>query len=69
MSFFVLFLYSVKAAAKMVSKFGGEVEVDGSFGSWDIVWSKRSGWIILERKGCNEGRNEGKGQRAKERRF
>ena len=34
MSFFVCFLYSFKAAAKMVSKFVEEVDVDGT---WDIV--------------------------------
>ena len=43
MSFFVRFAYSFRASLKMVSKFGGEVEVDGSSGSWDIVHSKRSG--------------------------
>ena len=34
MSFFVCFLYSFKAAVKIVSKFWEEVEVDGT---WDIV--------------------------------
>ena len=37
MSFFVRFLYFSKASVKMVSKFGEEVDVDGSSGSWDIV--------------------------------
>jgi hypothetical protein len=34
MSFFVCFLYAFKAAVKIVSKFGEEVEVDGT---WDIM--------------------------------
>lgn len=34
MSFFVCFLYSFKAAVKIVSKSGEDVEVDGT---WDIV--------------------------------
>ena len=42
MFFFVCFLYSFKAAAKMVSKFGEEVDVDGT---WDIMQLKRSGWM------------------------
>jgi hypothetical protein len=40
MSFFVCFLYSLKAAVKIVSKFGEDDEVDGSFGSWDIVYGR-----------------------------
>jgi hypothetical protein len=34
MSFFVCLLYVFKAAVKIVSKFGEEVEVDGT---WDIM--------------------------------
>ena len=34
MSFFVFFLYASKAAVKIVSKFGDEVVVGGT---WDIV--------------------------------
>ena len=37
MSFFVRFLYFSKASVKMVSKVGGEVDVDGWSGSRDIV--------------------------------
>jgi hypothetical protein len=37
MVFFVRFLYFSKASAKMLSKFGEEVEVGGSSGSWGIV--------------------------------
>ena len=37
MSSFVCLLYSFKAAAKIVSKFGEDVDVDGT---WDIAYSK-----------------------------
>jgi hypothetical protein len=58
MSFFVCFLYSFKAAKKIVSKFVEEVEVDGTC---DIVSWKEPSWMRREEQ---DGRNEGEGQKS-----
>ena len=44
---FVCFLYSFRAAAKIVSKLVEEEEVDGT---WDIVLVKESGWMFMKNK-------------------
>ena len=44
---FVCFLYSFKAAAKIVSKLVEEAEVDGTL---DIVLAKESCWMFMRYK-------------------